>query len=142
MRLAHLDGLRGLAIALVLLFHAYAGWTGQVPYGAAYADIGVFKFGWLGVELFFLISGFVIFMTLDKTASFGVFLYKRWVRLFPAMLLASALIVATAPWLMCVSTQTTISAPSAVMASPGYETVDESCGIRRSSPPRTAVEAA
>lgn len=100
MRLAHLDGLRGLAIALVLSFHAYAGWTGQVPYGAAYADIGVFKFGWLGVELFFLISGFVIFMTLDKTASFGVFLYKRWVRLFPAMLLASALIVATAPWLI------------------------------------------
>ena len=57
----------------------------------------VFKLGWLGVQLFFMISGFVIFMTLEKTASLQRFLYKRWLRLFPAMLIASILIFLTVP---------------------------------------------
>ena len=95
MRILHLDGLRGIAIILVVLFHAYVGWPSQVPYGNTYADVTVFKLGWLGVELFFLVSGFVISITLEKTESFSVFIYKRWLRLFPAMLIATVLIYAT-----------------------------------------------
>ncbi|MCB1660093.1 MAG: acyltransferase, partial [Pseudomonadales bacterium] len=68
-----------------------------VPYGNTYEMFPLFKLGWLGVQLFFLISGFVIFMTLDKTECFKVYIYKRWLRLFPAMLLASILIYLTAP---------------------------------------------
>ncbi len=96
MRIKYLDGLRGIAILLVLLFHAYSRWPAIVPYGADYADFPLFRYGWLGVQLFFLVSGFVIFMTLDKTKSFTDFMVKRWLRLFPAMLIASLLIYATA----------------------------------------------
>jgi peptidoglycan/LPS O-acetylase OafA/YrhL len=35
-----------------------------VSYGAAFAKFPLFAYGWLGVQPFFLISGFVIFMTL------------------------------------------------------------------------------
>jgi len=98
MRINYLDGLRGVAILLVLGFHAYSRWPLHVPYGNEYAMFPIFKLGWLGVQLFFLISGFVIFMTLDKTECFKVYIYKRWLRLFPAMLLASILIYLTAPF--------------------------------------------
>lgn len=96
-RINFLDGLRGLAILLVLTHHAYSRWPNIVPYGSTYLNFPLFKFGWLGVQLFFLISGFVIFMTLDKTINFRLFIYKRWLRLFPAMLIASILIFLTAP---------------------------------------------
>lgn len=94
-RIQYLDGHRGLAILLVVFFHAYARWTGLVPYGAEYADIPVFKYGKFGVELFFLISGFVILMTLEKCSGAKVFLYQRWLRLFPAMLICSGIVFAT-----------------------------------------------
>lgn len=94
-RIDYLDGLRGLAILLVVGFHAFSRWPELVPYGAAYQDFALFKLGWIGVELFFLISGFVIFMSLDKTDNFRLYLYKRWLRLFPAMLLATILIYAS-----------------------------------------------
>ncbi len=96
-RIEYLDGLRGVAILLVLGFHSYSRWSQLYPYGNIYADIPVFKLGWVGVELFFLISGFVIFMTLENTKTFLKFIYKRWIRLFPAMLLASIIVYASAP---------------------------------------------
>lgn len=95
-RINHLDGLRGLAILLVIAFHAYSRWSDLVPYGNAYQDFPLFKYGWLGVQLFFMISGFVIFMTLDNTIHFRAFIYRRLLRLYPAMLFASVLIYLTA----------------------------------------------
>jgi peptidoglycan/LPS O-acetylase OafA/YrhL len=94
-RIGYLDGLRGLAILLVIPFHAYVRWPEIVPYGDKYAHILGFKLGWLGVNLFFLISGFVILMTLEKCATFKEFIFRRWLRLFPAMLLCSLLIFFT-----------------------------------------------
>jgi peptidoglycan/LPS O-acetylase OafA/YrhL len=94
-RIDHIDGLRGVAIGSVALFHAFARWPDLVPYGSRYADY--FGYGWLGVELFFLISGFVILMTLERSRSFGDFMIRRWLRLFPAMLICSAIIFLTAP---------------------------------------------
>jgi peptidoglycan/LPS O-acetylase OafA/YrhL len=98
-RIAHLDGLRGVAILLVILFHAYARWPDRVPYGDRFAHLVVTEYGHYGVQLFFLISGFVILMTLERSATYVEFLGKRWLRLFPGMLLASALILLTAPLL-------------------------------------------
>ncbi|MFU9136664.1 acyltransferase family protein [Erwinia tasmaniensis] len=91
-RIKHLDGMRGLAILLVIGYHAYVRWEALLPYSHITKHIPVFSFGWLGVELFFMISGFVIFMTLDKSDSYLSFLRKRWLRLFPAMLIASLLL--------------------------------------------------
>ena len=83
---------------LVIVFHAYARWPELYPYGAAFADVAIFEHGWLGVQLFFLISGFVIMMTLEKASGIRDFLYRRWLRLFPAMLFCSLLVFATAPY--------------------------------------------
>lgn len=91
-RITHLDGMRGLAILLVIAYHAYARWPELLPYVASTQHIPLVAFGWVGVQLFFMISGFVIFMTLDKSHGYLSFLKKRWLRLFPAMLIASLLL--------------------------------------------------
>lgn len=119
-RIEYLDGLRGIAILSVIGYHAFARWPGLVPmpYGQRFAPY--FGWGWLGVELFFIISGFVIFLTLDKCRSFGEFMGKRWLRLFPAMLIASCLIVATAPLVNRPS-----GIPNMVQILPGLTFIDE-----------------
>jgi peptidoglycan/LPS O-acetylase OafA/YrhL len=98
-RLPALDGLRGVAIVLVILFHCYARWADVMPWATPHRFFPLFRYGYLGVELFFLISGFVILMTLERCPGFWSFIYRRWLRLFPAMLIASALVYASAAWL-------------------------------------------
>ncbi len=91
-----MDGLRGVAILMVIFYHAYARWPNSVPYGNQYSEIMFIKYGWLGVELFFMISGFVILMTLEKCTNLFQFIYRRWLRLFPAMFIVSMLVFSTA----------------------------------------------
>ena len=95
-RINYLDGHRGLAILLVIGYHAYARWSDIVPYGNQFSHIPLFSQGSIGVQLFFLISGFVILMTLNKCQTFKEFVYRRWLRLFPAMFICSILIFMTA----------------------------------------------
>ena len=100
-RLLFLDGLRGIVILLVILYHAYSDtWDIFLPYHYQYHDFLLFKYGNYGVQLFFLISGFVITMSLEKCIDFGDFIFRRWLRLFPAMLIASILILITAPFFL------------------------------------------
>jgi peptidoglycan/LPS O-acetylase OafA/YrhL len=90
-RLKSLDGLRGVAILLVMGFHyfyALAGGT-TYPYGDAFANCFLFKYGYLGVELFFIISGFVIAMTLDSCATPQEFFVRRVSRIWPPLLFCS-----------------------------------------------------
>lgn len=97
-RLAYLDGLRGVAILSVLVYHAYARWPTKLPFGDAFEAPPIAQ-GWVGVELFFIISGFVIFMSLERSRSLPYFALQRWRRLFPAMLVATMLVVLTTPLL-------------------------------------------
>lgn len=92
-RIVYLDGLRGVAVLAVMAWH-YTNWGYEkfLPYGTAYAAIPVLDHGWVGVNIFFMISGFVILLTLESCATFVEFMKRRWSRLFPAMLLASLLI--------------------------------------------------
>lgn len=92
-RVRYLDGLRGVAILLVLAWH-YCGpvYAMHLPYGTAYAQLPLVRYGWAGVNLFFLISGYVIFMTLERCTGFVDFMLRRWLRLFPGMLIGSLLI--------------------------------------------------
>jgi peptidoglycan/LPS O-acetylase OafA/YrhL len=93
-RIRFLDGLRGVAIFGVVLFHAYGSHSNYLPFGSRYTSLYPVRFGWSGVELFFLISGFVILMTLEKSSGLRDFATRRWLRLFPAMFIGSLLILA------------------------------------------------
>jgi peptidoglycan/LPS O-acetylase OafA/YrhL len=122
-RIKFLDGLRGIAILLVVCFHAFSKWPSIVPYGNLYANFPVFKYGNLGVQLFFLISGFVILMSLEKNKTFGGFIYKRWLRLFPAMLVATILIYFTAGFF----NERPAGNPGIYSVLPGLTFIDPNC---------------
>lgn len=81
-----LDGLRGVAALLVVMLHI----TMQIqnPTGmAAFAIKRVFFFGWSGVDLFFVLSGFLITGILDDAKGtsnyFRVFYARRMLRILP-----------------------------------------------------------
>lgn len=94
-RIGILDGFRVLAILSVILFHYFSlfntsrGTKELYPYGD---DYDYFRYGYLGVQFFFMISGFVIFFTLENTSDFFTFWKKRLIRLLPSILIASLLI--------------------------------------------------
>ena len=96
-RIDYLDGMRGLAILTVIAYHYFAQIHG-VAISNFYNLHTPLYYGYLSVPLFFVISGYVIFMTLDKTPGLSGFLVRRWIRLFPAMLIASLAIPVIAYW--------------------------------------------
>ncbi|KAA0980326.1 acyltransferase [Pseudomonas sp. ANT_H12B] len=84
-RLKELDLLRFLAAFAVVIFHyAFRGYAkgdmSTMPYPLLAEPA---KYGYLGVELFFMISGFVILMTASSN-DLKVFFISRVVRLCPA----------------------------------------------------------
>jgi peptidoglycan/LPS O-acetylase OafA/YrhL len=83
-----MDGLRFGAAAAVLLYHFTATSTVSSYWGTDPAHAfpmlnEVTRYGWLGVELFFMISGFVILLSADGRGIAG-FVASRVGRLFPA----------------------------------------------------------
>jgi peptidoglycan/LPS O-acetylase OafA/YrhL len=81
-RIADLDALRGLAALAVVLFHYTTRYDALYGHGSRpWLDL---PWGHFGVQLFFGISGFVIFMTLDRTRSLADFAVSRASRLYPA----------------------------------------------------------
>jgi peptidoglycan/LPS O-acetylase OafA/YrhL len=73
-RYLELDALRGIASLMVVFFH----FTMNRPE----ANLG-FKLGTTGVDLFFMISGFVILMSLNKIKRSADFIINRASRLYP-----------------------------------------------------------
>lgn len=94
-RLIFVDAFRGVAILMVVIFHAYARWTEIYPYGKAFVDNPFFNLDRTGVYLFFIISGYVINISLSKSCGFKDFIWRRWLRLFPAMFIATFIILAS-----------------------------------------------
>lgn len=95
-RIEVLDGFRAMAILLVVGFHYGVRWTAPwstnlYPYGDAFAGSFVLRYGWAAVELFFMMSGFVILLTLERCDSFLDFFRKRIARLWPALVLCATL---------------------------------------------------
>ena len=80
-RIQTLDALRGLAALAVVLRHYTT--IFKIDYKLPENFVFEFKYGYLGVELFFLLSGFVIFMTIEQVKTTKEFFIKRFVRLFP-----------------------------------------------------------
>jgi len=94
LKLLEIQGMRGLAIAIVAIFHFTIMWDGVMTKGHSFypfADFAepvhtVLRQGRLGVELFFIISGFVVALTLEKCFSTREFFVKRFSRLWPPLL--------------------------------------------------------
>lgn len=87
-----LDHLRALAITLVFFFHYFI-ISGGEP--AWLPDVA--RFGWTGVDLFFVLSGFLIASGLfeevvnKKELSFKKFFLKRFFRIIPAYIVTVAI---------------------------------------------------
>ncbi len=90
-RILGLDALRGLAASAVMLHHH--GQYYDVAYGGRVPLPINLEAGHFGVELFFIISGFVILMTIERKRTVRDFAISRFTRLMPAYL--AALVLAT-----------------------------------------------
>jgi len=82
-----LDGIRGVAIALVLMFHFLYVPAVVTPGGLAWHVLAPLRMGWTGVDLFFVLSGFLIGgILLDARGSsnyFRTFYIRRSYRILP-----------------------------------------------------------
>lgn len=97
-RLDILDGMRGVAALLVVVYHFFARWSVPnheqtlYPHGNYVQHLPFLSiFGMMGILLFFLISGFVIMMTLERSSGIVDFAGRRIARLWPAMLVCATL---------------------------------------------------
>jgi peptidoglycan/LPS O-acetylase OafA/YrhL len=95
-RIPELDGLRGIAIALVMAQHALTRpykrlWTGL--FGEPFAKL--IDMAWCGVDVFFVLSGFliggIILAHRDSERFYPAFYARRTTRIFPAYFLLVAL---------------------------------------------------
>jgi len=78
-RLLEVDVLRGLAALAVVVFH-YSGHSQRYFDGFPF----YFEAGKYGVQVFFVLSGFFIFLTVERCHSAKEFLVLRFSRLYPA----------------------------------------------------------
>lgn len=92
-RIAVVEAMRGVAAMAVACFHLSAPFSGPVPETLR-------AYGWLGVDVFFVISGFVIPLSLHgrryDVTGFPRFMLRRLVRLEPAYI--ASLLLAIALW--------------------------------------------
>lgn len=101
-RIDLLDAYRAIAIIWVAIYHYTYFWASAgkgdnvLPYDVALAWIPLAGVGHLGVMLFFLISGYVISLTLTKTANFPEFCVKRFARIWPTLLVCGTITFACA----------------------------------------------
>lgn len=87
-----IDAFRGFAIIAVMLFHYLVRWEPPVSDGAAvglsYIYPQALGLGRLGVQLFFVVSGLVITMTILRSRDVFEFAAKRFSRLYPPFIFA------------------------------------------------------
>lgn len=98
-RYHQIDLLRSLACVMVLAFHyLHRGHVeGWMPSGGPAVLESIAKFGYLGVQLFFAISGFVIFLS-AQGASPRAFAASRAARLYPAFWASIVLTTLVVRW--------------------------------------------
>lgn len=83
-RIYTIDLLRFIASISVVLYHLFfRGWAADNMSDVSFENIGyVFRYGYLGVDLFFILSGFVISHSIDNKSISG-FVISRISRLYP-----------------------------------------------------------
>jgi peptidoglycan/LPS O-acetylase OafA/YrhL len=95
-RIASMEGLRGLAVILVFFVHYHALFAGRLA--ADSVSFGISKFlsvnGNSGVDLFFVLSGYLIYGAVIKKFDFSTFLTRRVQRIYPAFFIVVAIYLA------------------------------------------------
>lgn len=72
------DALRGVSVICIIAYH----------FGITMSDYPILKSGFIGVDIFIVISGFLITnLLINKNFSYIDFIEKRLRRLFPALLI-------------------------------------------------------
>lgn len=91
-RIYTLDLFRFIAAISVVLYHyLFRGWTADNLSDLSFVKVGsIFKYGYLGVDFFFMISGFVIAFSI-KNKSISKFIISRFTRLYPVYWLSVTL---------------------------------------------------
>ncbi len=103
-RIPVLDGIRGVAVLSVMVFHFWV--SGVVPGTALWERVysGAAGMGWVGVDLFFVLSGFLITGILYDARGnehyYRVFYARRTVRIFPLYYASLAFFFWVLPLLM------------------------------------------
>jgi peptidoglycan/LPS O-acetylase OafA/YrhL len=99
-RFQPLDGIRGLAILMVLAVHSF-NYSGPSPLGRALDSVA--RAGWMGVTLFFVLSGFLItgilLDTRDRQHFLRDFYARRALRIFPLYFAFLAVYLFVVPWI-------------------------------------------
>jgi peptidoglycan/LPS O-acetylase OafA/YrhL len=108
-----LDYLRGIAILSVFLFHCIApnlvNGELELPWHGLVRDFRVepwflalfpFTLGWIGVPIFFVVSGFCIHLSHARSRAKGwdVYVLRRFFRIYPPYLLALLFFALVFPW--------------------------------------------
>jgi peptidoglycan/LPS O-acetylase OafA/YrhL len=85
-----IEGLRGIAALLVAVFHAYV----YMKWGGFVAQSAVLQHAWLFVDMFFVISGYVMASAyserLGSVRSAAAFMVRRFFRLYPLHIVTTA----------------------------------------------------
>ena len=126
LRVAELDVMRGLAALSVLLFH-YCTRFDELYHHAQRPLVG-WSLGSFGMQFFFMISGFVIFMTLERTQRKLDFVVSRVSRLYPVYWAAIAVTTALV-WTfglpgLEVGLNDTLASATMVQSMLGFKSVD------------------
>jgi peptidoglycan/LPS O-acetylase OafA/YrhL len=108
-----LDYLRGLAILAVFLFHSVSpdptaghlelpwhGWFRDFNAPVSFLIVLPATLGWIGVSIFFVVSGFCIHLSHEKSRDkdFGIFFIRRFFRIYPPYLTALLIFAFLFPW--------------------------------------------
>lgn len=97
LRILELDGLRGVAALAVVLYHFTTRFEQLFPREVPLS--WQLSWGFHGVDLFFMLSGFVILMTLERTRGWLQFAWGRFTRLYPAYWVAALMtLIVIALW--------------------------------------------
>jgi len=100
-RIRELDGLRGIAIGLVVVWHYFVSHAQAAPGSFAYLATRALSLSWAGVDLFFVLSGFLIGGILidsrGQPGYFSRFYVCRVARLMPLYLLVLGLFAFALP---------------------------------------------
>ena len=78
------DALRGISVICIIFYH----------FGITMSDYPILKSGFIGVDIFIVLSGYLITkLLIDKNFTYIGFIEKRSRRLFPALLLLMTIII-------------------------------------------------